>query len=72
MLMRVAQNISMFPTNSVNILTTTVAEATQAGLKMAAYKQAIILVRPENIDQVPPKFKKKVEAIARKPVREDD
>jgi len=29
-------------------------------------------VRPENIDQVAPKFKKKVEAIARKPVAGDD
>lgn len=48
------------------------AECTQAGLKEAAYKNAIILVRPENIDQVNPKFKKKVEAIARKPVKQED
>ena len=31
-----------------------------------------MLVRPEYIDQVNPKFKKKVEGIARKPVKQDD
>lgn len=72
MLNRVAKNISQFPATTVNILTTTIAECTQAGLKQAAYAQACILVRPENIDQVNPKFKKKVEAIARKPVAGDD
>lgn len=72
MLIRVADNISQFPSTTVNILTTTVAECTQAGLKMAAYKQSCILVRPENIDQVNPKFKKKIEAIARKPVKQED
>ena len=50
MLIRVAENISQFPSTTVNILTTTVAECTQAGLKQAAYKQSCILVRPENID----------------------
>jgi WD repeat-containing protein 19 len=50
MLIRVAKNISQFPSTTINILTTTVAECTQAGLKHAAYQQAIILVRPENID----------------------
>jgi WD repeat-containing protein 19 len=37
MLIRVANNISQFPSTTVNILTTTVAECTQAGLKQAAY-----------------------------------
>jgi WD repeat-containing protein 19 len=72
MLVRVSGYISQFPSTTVNILTTTVAECTQAGLKQAAYKQSCILVRPENIDQVNPKFKKKVESIARKPVKQDD
>jgi len=72
MLARVCNNISQFPNSTVNILTTTVAECTQAGLKKEAYKWGCILVRPENIDQVNPKFKKKVESIARKPVKEDD
>lgn len=37
MLIRVSNNISQFPNSTVNILTTTVAECTQAGLKKAAY-----------------------------------
>jgi WD repeat-containing protein 19 len=53
-------------------MTTCVAECTQAGLKHAAYKNACVLVRPEFIDQVNAKFKKKVESIARKPVKQDD
>lgn len=72
MLVRVSNNISQFPNSTVNILTTTVAECTQAGLKKEAYNYACVLVRPENIDQVAPKFKKKVESIARKPVKVDD
>jgi WD repeat-containing protein 19 len=33
MLIRVSKNISQFPSTTVNIMTTTVAECTQAGLK---------------------------------------
>jgi len=72
MLIRVSKNISQFPTTKVNILTTTVAECTQAGLKQSAYQFACMLVRPEFINDVNPKFKKKVEATARKPVKVDD
>lgn len=72
MLIRVSKNISQFPTSTINVLTTTVAECAQAGLKQAAYQWSCILVRPENIDQVAPKFKKKIESIARKPVKTDD
>jgi WD repeat-containing protein 19 len=72
MLIRVSNNISQFPSTKVNILTTTVAECTQAGLKQAAYQFACILVRPEYLNDVNPKFKKKVEATARKPVKVED
>ena len=72
MLIRVSANISQFPHTKVNILTSAVAECTQAGLKQAAYKTSCTLVRPEYIDSVPPKFKKKVEAIARKPVKVEE
>jgi len=72
MLVRVSKNISMFPSTKVNILTTTVSECTQAGLKQAAYTFACMLVRPEFINDVNPKFKKKIEASARKPVKIDD
>jgi WD repeat-containing protein 19 len=44
MLIRVAKNISNFPAHMVPILTSTVIECTRAGLKMAAYNWALILV----------------------------
>jgi WD repeat-containing protein 19 len=44
----------------------------QAGLKKAAYTQACVLIRPENIDSIPPKFKSKVEGLARRPVKTED
>jgi WD repeat-containing protein 19 len=69
---RICNNISQFPASTVKILTTCVAECAQAGLKKEAYKWSTTLVRPEYIDQVNPKFKKKVESIARKPVKADD
>ena len=31
-----------------------------------------MLIRPENIDQIPPKFKSKIEGIARRPVKAED
>lgn len=72
MLIRVATNISQFPQNNVNILTSCVAECTKANLKQAAFNWACILVRPENREQIPTAFQKKVEAIARKPVKSED
>lgn len=56
----------------INIMTTTIAECAQSNLKAAAYTWSCVLIRPENIDQVPPKFKKKVEQIARRPVKTED
>lgn len=56
MLIRVATNISQFPTNNVNILTSCVAECTKANLKQGAFNWACILVRPENRGQIPPAF----------------
>ena len=72
LLTRVCQNISQFPNNMVNIMTTTIGECTQAGLKQQAYQWACVLIRPESIDKIPPKFKTRIEQIARKPVRQED
>lgn len=72
LMIRICNNIGQFPTSTAKILTTAVAESAQAGLKSTAYKWACMLVRPEYIDQVNPKFKKKVEGIARKPVKVED
>lgn len=53
-------------------MTTCIGECMQAGLKRNAYQQACVLIRPENIDQIPPKFKSKVEGLARRPVKTED
>ena len=72
MLCRVSENISKFPSNMVNILTSCVAECAKAGLQQAAFQWSCVLIRPENRNQIPPAFVKRVEAIARKPVKQDD
>jgi WD repeat-containing protein 19 len=52
----------------VNILTTTVIEATKANLKEIAYNWACVLVRPEYRQQITEKYKTRIEQIARRPV----
>ncbi|KAJ8975022.1 hypothetical protein NQ317_012460 [Molorchus minor] len=47
MLIRVANNISKFPSHIVPILTSTVIECHRAGLRHAAYKYATTLMNPE-------------------------
>ena len=53
-------------------MTSCIGECSQAGLKRSAYYWATVLIRPENIDQIPPKFKSKIEGIARRPVKAED
>ena len=65
MLMRVANNISLFPSHIVPILTSTVIECHRSGLKKSAHAYASMLVRPEYINDVDPKYKKKLDAIVR-------
>jgi len=45
----------------VNIMTTTIGECSQANLKQQAYNWSCVLIRPENIDKIPSKFKTKIE-----------
>merc|ERR1711998_795847 len=70
MLLRVAKNISKFPSHVVPILTSTVIECQRAGLKESAYEYATMLMRPEYRQQIEPKFKRKIEAIVRRPNRD--
>ncbi|CAG5102206.1 Similar to Wdr19: WD repeat-containing protein 19 (Mus musculus) [Cotesia congregata] len=72
MLIRVANNISKFPSHIVPILTSTVIECHRAGLKYAAFNYAAMLMRPEYRTQVNIKYSKKIEAIVRKPPRSKD
>jgi WD repeat-containing protein 19 len=72
LLLRVAKNISKFPTHIVPILTTTVIETRRANLKRSAFEYAAVLMRPEYRSQIKPEFLKNLDHIARKPVRTED
>lgn len=72
MLMRVAINISKFPSHIVPILTSTVIECHRSGLKQVAYKYATTLMNPEYRKNIDPKYSKKIEAVIRKPARNKD
>ncbi|XP_052537680.1 WD repeat-containing protein 19 isoform X1 [Tympanuchus pallidicinctus] len=67
MLIRVANNISKFPSHIVPILTSTVIECHRAGLKNSAFTFAAVLMRPENRNKIDLKYKKKIEAMVRHP-----
>lgn len=69
LLIRVANNISKFPSHIVPILTSTVIECSRAGLKTSAFNYAAILMRSEYRSQIDPKYCKKIEAIVRKPAK---
>nr|CAD7423460.1 unnamed protein product [Timema monikensis] len=69
MLIRVADNISKFPSHIVPILTSTVIECSRAGLKSSAFSYAAMLMRPEYRPHIDPKYAKKIEAVVRKPSR---
>ncbi|XP_033742140.1 WD repeat-containing protein 19-like isoform X1 [Pecten maximus] len=72
MLIRVANNISKFPSHIVPILTSTVIECHRAGLKNSSFSYAAMLMRPEYRNQIDLKFKKKIEMIVRKPDKTEE
>ncbi|XP_015683891.1 WD repeat-containing protein 19, partial [Protobothrops mucrosquamatus] len=67
MLIRVANNISKFPSHIVPILTSTVIECHRAGLKKSAFSFAAMLMRPEYRNQIDPKYKRRIETLVRRP-----
>ncbi|KAM8939516.1 WD repeat-containing protein 19 [Pelodytes ibericus] len=67
MLIRVANNISKFPSHIVPILTSTVIECHRSGLKNSAFSFAAMLMRPEYRNSIDIKYKKKIEAMVRRP-----
>ncbi|XP_060772640.1 WD repeat-containing protein 19 isoform X2 [Neoarius graeffei] len=67
MLIRVSNSISKFRTHVVPILTSAVIECHRAGLKNSAFSFAAMLMRPEYRNQIDPKYKKKIEAMVRRP-----
>ncbi|XP_067949190.1 WD repeat-containing protein 19-like isoform X2 [Watersipora subatra] len=72
LLIRVANNISKFPSHIVPILTSTVIECQKAGLKTSAFSYATMLLRPEYKTQLDLKYKKKIEAIVRRPDKTEE
>jgi WD repeat-containing protein 19 len=72
MLLRVAENISKFPTSTVPILTSTVIECYRSGLKHSAYEYALVLMRPEHRSLIEPSIKRKIEGIVRRRVANNE
>ncbi|TKR68448.1 hypothetical protein L596_024431 [Steinernema carpocapsae] len=66
LLIRVADNISRFPSHVVPILTSTVITCSKAGLRHSAFNYAVMLLRPENRKKIDEKYRKRIEAIVRK------
>lgn len=67
MLIRVSSNISKFPAHVVPILTSAVIECHRAGLKNSAFSFAAMLMRPEYRNDIDSKYRKKIEAMVRRP-----
>ncbi|CAL1601444.1 unnamed protein product [Knipowitschia caucasica] len=67
MLIRVSNNISKFPAHVVPILTSAVIECHRAGLRNSAFSFAAMLMRPEYRNNIDPKYRKKIEAMVRRP-----
>uniref|UniRef100_A0A3Q3W5I8 WD repeat domain 19 n=1 Tax=Mola mola TaxID=94237 RepID=A0A3Q3W5I8_MOLML len=67
MLIRVSNNISKFPSHVVPILTSSVIECHRAGLKNSAFGFAAMLMRPEYRNKINPAYRKKIEAMVRRP-----
>ncbi|KAK3101973.1 hypothetical protein FSP39_007745 [Pinctada imbricata] len=72
MLIRVANNISKFPSHIVPILTSTVIECHRASLKNSSFSYAAMLMRPEYRNNIDLKYKKKIEMIVRKPDKTEE
>ncbi|XP_076036473.1 intraflagellar transport protein Oseg6 [Oratosquilla oratoria] len=72
MLIRVSNHISKFPAHVVPILTSAVIECHRSGLKNSSFNFAAMLMRPETRNQIDEKYKKKIEAIVRKPSKSEE
>ncbi|GAB1599158.1 repeat-containing 19-like [Argonauta hians] len=66
LLVRVANNISKFPSHIIPILTSTVIQCYRAGLRNSSFGYAAMLLRDEYQGGIDPKMKKKIEGIVRK------
>lgn len=71
LLNRVCNQIKLFPKHDVAIMTTTVKEASTAGLKATAYHWSAQLMKPEFRERINANYKKNIETLARKPTKEE-
>eukprot|EP01029_Cantina_marsupialis_P026834 TRINITY_DN7306_c0_g1_i3.p1 TRINITY_DN7306_c0_g1~~TRINITY_DN7306_c0_g1_i3.p1 ORF type:complete len:1019 (-),score=347.17 TRINITY_DN7306_c0_g1_i3:302-3358(-) len=71
MLLRVIKKKSQFPSQLVNLLTSTVIECQRSGLKKSAYETALSLMTPEHRELIPEKFKRKIEGLIRRPSKDE-
>ncbi|XP_059483099.1 WD repeat-containing protein 19 [Neocloeon triangulifer] len=72
LLSRVAANISKFPAHAVPILTSAVIECSRAGLASTSFRLASMLMRPLHRPHLDPKYKRKIESVVRKGVRDPE
>ncbi|XP_065347097.1 WD repeat-containing protein 19 [Cloeon dipterum] len=72
LLSRVAANISKFPAHAVPILTSAVIECGRAGLASTSFKLASMLMRPMHRPHLDPKYKRKIESVVRKGLRDPE
>uniref|UniRef100_A0A5K3EM40 WD repeat-containing protein 19 n=1 Tax=Mesocestoides corti TaxID=53468 RepID=A0A5K3EM40_MESCO len=67
LLIRIAQNISKFPSHIVPILTSTVIECHKVNLKHTGFTYASMLLHPEHRDKIDQRYRRKFEGIVRRP-----
>jgi tetratricopeptide (TPR) repeat protein len=71
LLTRVARNIARFPAHTAPILTSAVVECQRAGMRRTSCEFAQVLTRPEHRADIPEKYKKKIEMLARRPEQDE-
>jgi WD repeat-containing protein 19 len=74
MLVRVVKNISRFPAHAANLLQSAVIQCQRGGLKRSAWEFACALMKPEFREggALKEEFRKKIEAMVRRPTAEED
>ena len=72
LLQRVIHSISQFPQHIVAILTSAVIECQRANMKLSCYEYAVMLMKPEYRPIIDPNLKRKIEAIVRRKIAQNE
>ncbi|VDK22300.1 unnamed protein product [Taenia asiatica] len=67
LLIRIAQNVSKFPSHIVPILSSTVIECQKVNLKYTSFTYASTLLRAEYKEKIDPRYRRRFEGIVRRP-----